>query len=109
MCNLSLNSVTFDSSGILYHISHYHSFSNISNAHTKFEMFVNIDDEPISYRHARTQKCWVQAMNSKLQALQQNKIWIFVDIHSHIKPIGIIWVYKEKLNQLIQLKGIRQD
>lgn len=72
-------------------------------------MFVNTDDEPGSYSHVRTQECWVQAMNSKLKALQQNKTWIFVDTPPHIKPIGIIWVYKEKLKQLIQLKGIRKD
>lgn len=35
-------------------------------------------------------------MNYEIQALQQNKTYIFVNTLALIKPIGSVWVYKVK-------------
>ncbi|CAJ2656892.1 unnamed protein product [Trifolium pratense] len=96
VCNLSTGSVQPSSPGIPYPISHFHSCTNLSATHSKFALSLTTDDEPVSYHQASMQECWVEAMNAELQALQQNKTWIFVDAPPNIKPIGSKWVYKIK-------------
>ncbi|GAU43894.1 hypothetical protein TSUD_399420 [Trifolium subterraneum] len=110
VCNLSTDVTKSSSSGILYPISHFHSYANLSASHNKFALPVTNDVEPmlpgcgygtgIRYRveptRASTQDCWVKAMNGVLQALQQNKTWIIVDTPLHVKPVGSRWVYKVK-------------
>ncbi|KAK2390516.1 putative mitochondrial protein [Trifolium repens] len=96
VCNLSAATNKPSSTGILYHISHYHSCSNLSVDHSKFALSLSADDEPASYQQASQHDCWVKAMNNELDALRQNKTWIFVDAPPHVKPIGSRWVYKIK-------------
>jgi hypothetical protein len=59
-------------------------------------MSITTDVEPKSYQEAVQHQCWIDAMNTELQALQQNKTWIYVDQPAHVKPIGSKWVYKIK-------------
>jgi hypothetical protein len=54
------------------------------------------DDEPKNYKEASIIPCWVQAMQSEIDALNKNKTWIFVDKPANVKPIGSKWVYKIK-------------
>jgi hypothetical protein len=96
ICNLPAASNQSSSSGILYPISQYHSCANLSVNHRKFALSLTADDEPVSYQQASQHDCWVKAMNAELEALKQNKTWIFVDAPPHVKPIGSIWVYKVK-------------
>ena len=96
VCNLSNDSANSSSSGILYPIHHFHSLNNISDSHQKFVMAITNATEPASYKEASKHECWVQAMESELNALKQNETWIFVDPPSNIKPIGSKWVYKVK-------------
>lgn len=39
---------------LIFTISHYHSYANISNEQSKFFMSLNVDDEPVSYNQANT-------------------------------------------------------
>ncbi|CAJ2646289.1 unnamed protein product [Trifolium pratense] len=54
------------------------------------------ETEPTSYFEACKHEHWVKAMQSELQALEQNKTWTIVSLPTGVKPIGSKWVYKIK-------------
>jgi hypothetical protein len=99
LCSHS-NSITHESSssgsGILYPLSDYHSYSNVSKSLSKFSKSIVETTEPKSYQEAVKHHCWIDAMDSELRALQQNGTWIYVDPPLNAKPIGSKWVYKVK-------------
>jgi hypothetical protein len=96
VCNLTSISPEASSPGILYPLTNYHSYKNLSASLSKYAISVTLDIEPNSYKEASQHKCWQEAMNAELQALHQNKTWIYVDLPANIKPIGNKWVYKIK-------------
>lgn len=53
--------------------------------------------EPTTYKEASQLPEWVQAMESELAALEENKTWELVALPPGKKPIGNKWVYKMKL------------
>ncbi|MCI05930.1 retrovirus-related pol polyprotein from transposon TNT 1-94, partial [Trifolium medium] len=61
-----------------------------------FAMSIITTTEPRDYKEASQLPCWVEAMNTELKALHQNKTWIYVDQPPNVKPIGNKWVYKVK-------------
>lgn len=65
-------------------------------AQHNFSLFIIIPVDPNSYKEASMHECWVQAIESALEALKHNKTYIFVDPSPNIKPIGSKWVYKVK-------------
>ncbi|PNX75793.1 retrovirus-related Pol polyprotein from transposon TNT 1-94 [Trifolium pratense] len=96
LCNLSNSSSASSSTGILYPISDFHSYSNISKTHGRYAMSIIAHSEPSSYKEASKFQCWIEAMNAEITALKQNKTWVYVDQPAHVKPIGSKWVYKVK-------------
>jgi hypothetical protein len=88
LCNLSQNSPSHSSTGILYPISDYHSYANISESLRQFSHSLVTDVEPKNYKEASNIPCWVKAMQSEIDALNKNKTWIFVDKPTNITPIG---------------------
>jgi hypothetical protein len=66
------------------------------NILVKFSQAIVNDIQPKSYKEASQVPCWIQAMNSEIDALRQNNTWILVDKAPHMKPIGNKWVYKIK-------------
>lgn len=53
-------------------------------------------DEPNGVDEALENDCWVKAMNSKLQSIQENNTWQLCDLPKGHKAIGLKWVYKVK-------------
>ena len=51
---------------------------------------------PTCYKQAKEHKCWQQAMEAELQALEANT-WDIISCPPHVKPIGSKWVYIVKL------------
>jgi hypothetical protein len=96
LCNLSYSSPDPSSTGIPYPITDYHSYANVSKSLSDFSQAIVTDTEPRSYKEASQVQCWVQAMQSEINALNHNKTWILVDKAPHMKPIGNKWVYKIK-------------
>ncbi|MCH79609.1 retrovirus-related Pol polyprotein from transposon TNT 1-94 [Trifolium medium] len=96
ICNLTSKTLESSSSGILYPISDFHSYSFISNTLRKFAMAIDTESEPTSYKIASQNQHWVDAMDTELKALHQNRTWIYVDKPAHVTPIGNKWVYKIK-------------
>jgi hypothetical protein len=96
VCNHSIASSKSSSPGILYPISSYHSFTNLSDNHHAYTVSITHTTEPKSYSEACKIECWQKAMNDELEALAKTGTWIFVDLPPLVKPIGNKWVYKVK-------------
>ena len=54
--------------------------------------------EPTSYKQASQDTRWLQAMETELNALDQNHTWDLTYLPSGKSPIGSKWVYKTKLH-----------
>jgi hypothetical protein len=79
-----------------YPITNYTSHDNLSSIQLAYSLSLLTETEPNSYIEACKHEHWVKAMNSELQALQQNNTWSVVSLPAGIKPIGSKWVYKIK-------------
>ena len=79
-----------------YSISNYISYHNISNPHSHFILSLHAHTEPKSYVEATQFECWRQAMQVKLTAHENTGTWKIIDLPSHAKPIGCMWIYKIK-------------
>nr|GEW11973.1 zinc finger, CCHC-type [Tanacetum cinerariifolium] len=58
-------------------------------------------NEPINYKAAlldpETDKC-LNAMNVKMQSMNDNKVWDLVNLHPNSKTVGSKWLFKKKTN-----------
>jgi hypothetical protein len=53
-------------------------------------------DEPVSVESALGEQCWREAMDSKLQAIEDNNTWLWLDLPNGHQAIGLKWVFKVK-------------
>lgn len=53
-------------------------------------------EEPTSYREAKNEDVWVQAMKRELESIEENKTWYLTELPSGQFPIGLKWVFKVK-------------
>ena len=57
------------------------------------------DDEPTTYKEVLSSEDktkWLEAMNSKMDSMYENKVWTLVDAPKGVKPVGCKWVFKRK-------------
>ncbi|GAU49938.1 hypothetical protein TSUD_290950 [Trifolium subterraneum] len=98
VCNSSTSLEPSSSSGIPYPISSFHSLAHLSPSHTAYIVSLTQHTEPKTYLEACKSDHWIQAMNTKLEALSRTGTWKIVDLPSNVRPIGCRWVYKIKHN-----------
>ena len=53
---------------------------------------------PSCYKQAMEHECWQHAMQTELQALEENHTWDIVPCPPTVKPIGSKWVFSVKLH-----------
>ncbi|GJZ66814.1 retrovirus-related pol polyprotein from transposon TNT 1-94 [Tanacetum coccineum] len=81
-----------------HHHSQYINYKNNSPKHHHFINTVNSISEPHSYFQASKDPRWQKAMNKEIQALEQNKTWIFTTLPPGKSAIGSKWVFMIKFN-----------
>lgn len=54
--------------------------------------------EPNSYSDVAKSKNWVKAMSDEIEMINQNRTWHLDDRPKNQKVIGVMWVFKTKLN-----------
>lgn len=74
----------------------YVSYTSLSPPHRAYTLSLDTIPEPCSFCEASKHKCWVDAMDKEIEALERNQTWIIVDKLVGITPIGCKWVYKIK-------------
>ncbi|KAJ9558098.1 hypothetical protein OSB04_012712 [Centaurea solstitialis] len=75
--------------------------SNTSEHHTEAEHTDNVGDhgEPTNYKAALSDPesdKWLEAMNAKMQSMEDNRIFELVDIPPNSKTVGNKWIFKKK-------------
>lgn len=63
------------------------------------DVLVIQDDEPTTYQevlNSPDSSKWLEAMNSEMDSMYDNKVWTLVDPPEGIKPVGCKWVFKKK-------------
>ncbi|KAJ0566009.1 putative RNA-directed DNA polymerase [Helianthus annuus] len=56
-------------------------------------------EDPASYEEAAKEDKWVAAMKTEIEAIERNHTWELVDPEPGVKPIGVKWIFKTKLNE----------
>nr|GEU75718.1 retrovirus-related Pol polyprotein from transposon TNT 1-94 [Tanacetum cinerariifolium] len=82
--------------GTPYPIAHYVNCDNFSSCHRTFLEAIEKEREPVTYYEAIKDKRWRSAMDSELEALEQNKTWMIKKLPPNKKDLGCKWVYKIK-------------
>lgn len=80
----------------VYHMSHFVSYNNFTNAHKAFLLAISTQDEPKHFSQAAKNQNWRDAMQREITALENNDTWILTDLPPGKKAIDSKWVYKIK-------------
>ncbi|KAJ0509944.1 putative RNA-directed DNA polymerase [Helianthus annuus] len=81
----------------------YQTGEGFSDEEADLAMFSSFGD-PTSYEEAVKETKWVDAMKNEIQAIEQNETWELVEASKEVKPIGVKWVFKTKLNERGQVE-----
>ncbi|KAJ3690345.1 hypothetical protein LUZ61_019509 [Rhynchospora tenuis] len=92
------HSTSIGSSGTPYSISHYVNCDKFSLNHRKFLSAVTKEREPNHFGEAVKSKCWRDAMQAEIEALERNDTWNVEELPPGKTSIGCKWVYKIKYN-----------
>ncbi|GJZ48855.1 retrotransposon protein, putative, ty1-copia subclass [Tanacetum coccineum] len=58
-------------------------------------------NEPPNYKAALSDlefDKWLEAMNTKMQSMKDNQVWVFVDLPPNGRTVGSKWIFKKKTN-----------
>nr|GEU70340.1 retrovirus-related Pol polyprotein from transposon TNT 1-94 [Tanacetum cinerariifolium] len=56
--------------------------------------------EPMTYKDALTQSCWIKAMQEELNEFKRLEVWELVPRPDKVMVITLKWIYKVKLDEL---------
>ena len=85
---------------LIYPLSHYVSYANLSNLYWHFVLSITHNIEPKLYDEESKFACWKEAMQNKLIALDKACAWKIVDLLAHVKPIWCRWIYEIKHHEI---------
>nr|GEZ44076.1 retrovirus-related Pol polyprotein from transposon TNT 1-94 [Tanacetum cinerariifolium] len=75
------------------------SLQDIYNNTTEMHLVCLLaDNEDITFEEAIRNKKWKEAMDEDISAIEKNKTWEMDELPKGHKPIGVKWVYKNKMN-----------
>jgi transposase InsO family protein len=62
-------------------------------------MMMVTENDPTTFEEAVKCKNWREAMSSEIESIERNQTWELTAVPKEIKPIGVKWVFKTKLNE----------
>ncbi|KAG7572396.1 Integrase catalytic core [Arabidopsis suecica] len=65
------------------------------------DLLIIESDEPTSYEEAMMgpdSDKWLEAANSEMESMSQNKVWTLVDLPDGVKAIECKWIFKKKID-----------
>jgi hypothetical protein len=57
------------------------------------------ENDPVLFEEAVRSKKWREAMSAEIEAIERNQTWELTVLPKGVKPIGVKWVFKTKLNE----------
>ncbi|GKF17290.1 putative retrotransposon ty1-copia subclass protein, partial [Tanacetum coccineum] len=80
--------------------------ARIPQAPNRYRYYVDVKeyeledlDEPPNYKAALADpesKKWLEAMNTEMQSMKDNQVWILVELHPNGRTIRSKWLFKKK-------------
>ncbi|XP_055812079.1 uncharacterized protein LOC129881995 [Solanum dulcamara] len=92
---------------VQYPLSNYVSYSHLSPSHQCFIAATSSVIEPTSYAEAVKDPRWVEAMQTEIQALENNNTWEVTSLPAGKKPIGCRWIYKVKYKSTCEIERFK--
>lgn len=65
--------------------------------------------KPLTFQEAEKDLNWVKAMETEINALQENNTWELIDLPQDKHVVGCKWVYKPKFHSDGMLNAIKHD
>lgn len=62
-------------------------------------MMMITENDPVSFEEAMKSKNWREWMSKEIEAIEKNQTWELTVLPKGVKPIGVKWVFKTKLNE----------
>lgn len=57
------------------------------------------EQDPTRFEDAKKQRVWREAMIKEIESIEKNQTWELMALPKGVKPIGVKWVFKTKLNE----------
>lgn len=92
----SSNLVPVHHKGTRYPFSNFVAYNKLSISHRSLVANISSSIELDTFAQAVQDPKWKEAMDSEIQALEQNNTWTLTSLPAGKKPIGCKWVYKIK-------------
>lgn len=81
------------------YLADYETGEGLSDEDNLNAMMMLTEDDPLSFEEARKSNKWRDAMKAEIESIEKNKTWELTILPNGIKPIGVKWIYKTKLNE----------
>lgn len=82
----------------LYHLSHYLTYSKLYDSYKNVVLSISAIPEYQNYSQASNSQVWRDAMQTELEALEDNHKWTMVSLPPEKNILGCKWVYKTKFH-----------
>jgi len=82
-------------------MTNYVTWADLADLATKEEnlMMIIIKNDPFSFEEAQKSIKGQEEMKVEMKAIEKNNTWELTDLPKGVKPIGVVWVFKTKLNE----------
>ena len=88
-----------------FEVTNVHSDNHDTFAH--YALLANYD--PITFQEAVKDSKWQKAMKEEIRSIEKNNSWEIVEVPKGQKSIGVKWVYKTKLNRMVEFTSTKPD
>ncbi|KAC9923453.1 hypothetical protein E3N88_45071 [Mikania micrantha] len=75
----------------------YETGEGLSEEEINYAMF-SASEDPSNYEAMREPR-WLTAMKNEMSSIKKNETWELVEAPNGVKPIGVKWLFKTKLNE----------